>query len=526
VEELADEVRRAGAGDLEAYGRIVRSFQDMAVGYAYSLIGDFHLAEDAAQNAFVAAFRDLPQLRRPEAFPGWFRRVVLKHADRLRRSRRATVPLEAATLAGAGEHDPVHVVERREMHDRALAAVQELPQPEREVTALHFIDGYSSAQIGRFLEVPASTVRGRLQSAKQHLRERMVAMVKEEMGEHRPSRDDALAARVQAALGAAGHGRAEELGALLTESPELVEAEGAHPYGWGYDVGPLHMAVQWDQAEKIEMLLDHGADVEAVDGSGMRPLHLALIYRCPGAARLLVERGAAVDVWAAAGLGDAARVRALLEDAPELANSADGYQGTTPLHWAATAEVARLLLERGADPAVPDAHGNSPARWAAGYCAVRPGVAEFLMAETGESDVFMACALGRMDAVRDFLDADPDLLRASIGPRDVLSCAFFYSDFTPLHVAAFHGRAGVAALLLERGAHVAGTPCDGFRPLHAAAAFGNVETVQVLLDAGADLQVEDNVHHGTARAWAEFWRNPETLEFLTARGGKGSVPGR
>jgi len=43
----------AQAGDLEAFGKIVRQFQDMAVGYAYSILGDFHLAEDAAQEAFI-----------------------------------------------------------------------------------------------------------------------------------------------------------------------------------------------------------------------------------------------------------------------------------------------------------------------------------------------------------------------------------------------------------------------------------------------------------------------------------------
>jgi hypothetical protein len=252
------------------------------------------------------------------------------------------------------------------------------------------------------------------------------------------------------------------------------------------------------------------------------------MFRQQRAARLLVERGAAVDVWAAAALGDARRMKALLDEAPGLANSRDGHRKTGLLHWAGTKEVARILLDRGADPTALDAHGNSPARWAAGYCAVRPGVAEFLMAETGEGDVFMDCALGRLDAVRERLDADPDLVRAHIGPEDAVCAAFFQlRQHTPLHVAAFHGRADVAALLLERGADVASAPCSGFRALHAAAAFGNVETVQVLLDAGADPNARDDAHHGTPRAWAEFWRNPATLEFLTTLEGEGACcPGK
>ena len=62
-----DAHRRAQAGDLAAYDAVVRRFQDMAVGYAYSLVGDFHLAEDAAQEAFIEAYLDLNKLQEPAA---------------------------------------------------------------------------------------------------------------------------------------------------------------------------------------------------------------------------------------------------------------------------------------------------------------------------------------------------------------------------------------------------------------------------------------------------------------------------
>ena len=71
--EMRSLVLRAQGRDQEAYGQLVRRFQDMAYGYAYALLGDFHLAQDAAQEAFVEAYRCLPGLRNPEAFPGWLR---------------------------------------------------------------------------------------------------------------------------------------------------------------------------------------------------------------------------------------------------------------------------------------------------------------------------------------------------------------------------------------------------------------------------------------------------------------------
>jgi DNA-directed RNA polymerase specialized sigma24 family protein len=63
VEELTAIIERARAGDTAVFGHIVARFQDMAVGYSYALLGDFHLAQDAAQEAFVEAYQQLDRLR-------------------------------------------------------------------------------------------------------------------------------------------------------------------------------------------------------------------------------------------------------------------------------------------------------------------------------------------------------------------------------------------------------------------------------------------------------------------------------
>ena len=79
MDDLNRLVTRAQAGDTDAYGELVRRFQDMAYGYAYAIVGDLELAEDAAQEAFIEAYRCLPSLREPFAFPGWLKRIVFKH---------------------------------------------------------------------------------------------------------------------------------------------------------------------------------------------------------------------------------------------------------------------------------------------------------------------------------------------------------------------------------------------------------------------------------------------------------------
>jgi len=79
-----------------AFSKVVLRFQDMAFGCAYALLGDFYLAEDAAQEAFITAWQRLHQLQQPDAFPGWFRRIVLTQCNRLTRGKRLKfVPLDS-----------------------------------------------------------------------------------------------------------------------------------------------------------------------------------------------------------------------------------------------------------------------------------------------------------------------------------------------------------------------------------------------------------------------------------------------
>ena len=178
MEELKSLIISARYGDLEAFGRIVRQFQDMAYGFAYSILGDFHLAEDAVQEAFIEAYRQLQNLRVPEAFPGWFRRIVFKHCNRITRRRRVeTVPLDVAAGMPTNDADPALIAEQREMQEKVMEAIRALPEHQRMATMLFYINGYSQKDIAEFLEVPITTVKKRLHSARRRLKERMMIMV-------------------------------------------------------------------------------------------------------------------------------------------------------------------------------------------------------------------------------------------------------------------------------------------------------------------------------------------------------------
>src|SRR5215468_2710470 len=108
-------VRAAQAGDDLAFSELVRAYQDIAVAYATSILRDYHLAEDAAQEAFVEAYRELPNLRDSAAFNTWFRTIIFKHCDRLtRRKRHAVTDLEAALAVASPSPSPLEELEQRE----------------------------------------------------------------------------------------------------------------------------------------------------------------------------------------------------------------------------------------------------------------------------------------------------------------------------------------------------------------------------------------------------------------------------
>ena len=207
MKDIESIVRRAAdpnspsAARREAFGELVIRFQDMAFGCAFAVLGDAYLAQDTAQEAFVTAWQKLAQLREPAAFPGWFKRIVLTQCNRLTRCKRLQlVPLEAGVHASTSEPGPHFSAERQELVTKVLQAINELPDNERLVTTLFYVNGYTQADIGEFLEVPVSTVNKRLYSARQRLKGSVVELFKSDLQQQRPSRDKSFSNEVNTKL--------------------------------------------------------------------------------------------------------------------------------------------------------------------------------------------------------------------------------------------------------------------------------------------------------------------------------------
>ena len=185
----------------EAFGELVVRFQDMAFACAYAVLGDAFLAEDVAQEAFVVTWQKLDQLREPKAFPGWFKRIVLTQCNRLTRGiRLQIVPLEFAESSPTTDAGPHVVAEKQDLLTKVLTLIKSLPEDQRLATTLFYVNGYTQADIGAFLEVPVSTVNKRLYTARQRLKEGMVGEFKDNLHRRRPSRDKSFSERVNAKL--------------------------------------------------------------------------------------------------------------------------------------------------------------------------------------------------------------------------------------------------------------------------------------------------------------------------------------
>ena len=174
---LSELVERVRGGEVRAFDEIVRRFRRTALATAFALVKDSSLAQDVTQEAFVDAYRTLGKLRDPAAFAGWFRRIVFKHADRVR--RRPPLPvtgLEGASAVRDGGPGPEDVVVAGEQGQLVRAALERLPEHERLVASLFYLGEQSHAEICDYLVLPLSTIKKRLHDARKHLREDLATL--------------------------------------------------------------------------------------------------------------------------------------------------------------------------------------------------------------------------------------------------------------------------------------------------------------------------------------------------------------
>ena len=174
--EEKDLIRRAAQGDAEAFRQLVEAYQTPAYRLAARMCGP-DSAEDVTQEAFLAAWRGLPQFRGDCRFSTWLYRLVSNAAiDCLRREKkhRDTGDVDDLELPDGGP-SPQEQAERSDTRDAVRRALDRLSPEHRQVLLLRFMQELDYGEIARALNVSEGTVKSRINRAKSKLREVLAA---------------------------------------------------------------------------------------------------------------------------------------------------------------------------------------------------------------------------------------------------------------------------------------------------------------------------------------------------------------
>ena len=491
MENLNTLVRRAQLGDTGAYNAIVIRFQDMAFAYAYSFLKDFHLAQDAAQEAFIGAFYDLPTLRAPEAFASWFRRVVYKQCDRLTRGKSYDVIALDDVVLLSPDKDPMAQLETQEMKTYVLNAIQALPEEERQVVTLFYMSDYTHTEIAAFLDMPETTVNNRLRAARKRLKKGMLDMTKNTLKNEAPSRDKQFSEQVAKAINVVGLCEAAQVGDLemvkqiVAANAKLMQAEHPERSRRNMPCRAIHLAAGEGHADVVKFLLDQGDDPMA---------EFFHNYKVPCALSLVKEKGHYHVVTV---IED--HYRRLLNENKNVVHQTFGKEENTLLHLAVYHKhvpLVRLLLNHGAEVDRRNGRGTKPIHLAlyggmGGPMEVfrEPDwvMAGVLIGAGAEQDIWVASAMNDGARVAALLSEDAHLSGANNGAE-----RYPYGSNFPLSIAAHGGHLDVVAQLLTHGAVVcdnspfaeSDTPESGV-PLIFAIMRNHIDVANLLLDRGA-----------------------------------------
>lgn len=165
-------ISRARGGDREAFGALVEQYRDNVYRLAYRMCGNAYDADEAAQEAFVAAWRALPNFRGDAKFSTWLYRLTTNAAiDVMRREKRHQTVGDGEMVDLADDADsPQETVERTEQQEAVQKALATLSEEYREVLLLRYMEELDYAEIAEVLQLPSGTVKSRINRAKAALK--------------------------------------------------------------------------------------------------------------------------------------------------------------------------------------------------------------------------------------------------------------------------------------------------------------------------------------------------------------------
>jgi RNA polymerase sigma-70 factor (ECF subfamily) len=170
--DLAIGVRRAQAGDRDAFGALVEQFQPTVYAIALRRLGNPTDALELTQEVFLHVLQRIGQLREPERFAGWLRQVAVRMAINRATRRVAPASVDTGVLEGAceGGDEPLEQLISRERAERLWEALGRLKSLDREALDAFYIRGLTLIEIAETFDVPLGTVKRRLHTARKRLK--------------------------------------------------------------------------------------------------------------------------------------------------------------------------------------------------------------------------------------------------------------------------------------------------------------------------------------------------------------------
>ena len=170
-------IRRILSGDDAAFGILVEKYQKSIHALAWRKIQDFHYAEDIMQDTFLRAYKKLPTLKNPNQFAGWLHVIANRLCiDWMRSQKSVMQSLEDTPVEEIEKSSYTHHISEQRMtektehyHELVKRLLEKLPENERAVVTLFYLDEMSTKEIGKFMGVSVNTITSRLQRARKRL---------------------------------------------------------------------------------------------------------------------------------------------------------------------------------------------------------------------------------------------------------------------------------------------------------------------------------------------------------------------
>jgi len=170
-------VRKVLSGDDAAFGILVEKYQKSVHALAWRKIQDFHYAEEIMQDTFLRAYKKLPTLKNPNQFSGWLHVIANRLCiDWMRSQKSVMQSLEDTPVEEIEESSYTHHISEQRMterteqyHELVKRLLEKLPENERAVVTLYYLDEMSTKEIGKFMGVSVNTITSRLHRARKRL---------------------------------------------------------------------------------------------------------------------------------------------------------------------------------------------------------------------------------------------------------------------------------------------------------------------------------------------------------------------